>query len=151
MCNWCSVPRTRSENRASEVRKGWLDNMVYHLEDILTDKTVDNPNPAVVKVLDVGEPIIALFDNGDKTRETHIYCKHLKVGSVLLLHDWEHLGLPQPHWEMTYSFVKVGLHVLAVPAYVCECHVCVCEYLPGRVCSSCVCEYLPGRVCSCVC
>jgi hypothetical protein len=83
--------------------------MVYHLEDILTDRTVDNPNPEVVKVLDVGEPIIALFDNGDKTRETHIYCKHLKVGSVLLLHDWEHLGLPMPHWEMTYSFVQEEL------------------------------------------
>jgi hypothetical protein len=47
-------PHCRSENRASEVRKGWLDNMHYHLSDILSNRNVDNPNPEVVKVLAVG-------------------------------------------------------------------------------------------------
>lgn len=54
-------------------------------------------------------PQIALFDNGDKIRETNCYARYLPVGSVLLLHDWEHLDLPKPHWEMTYSYVSVEL------------------------------------------
>ena len=63
----------------------------------------------LLKVLSIGEPMIALFDNGDKKRETDNYCRYLAVGSVLLLHDWEHLGLPKPHWEMTYSMVSSEL------------------------------------------
>lgn len=29
---------------------------------------------ALPQVLDIGDPMIALFDNGDKTRETENYC-----------------------------------------------------------------------------
>jgi hypothetical protein len=54
---------------------------------------------------------IALFDNGDKIRETNCYARYLPVGSVLLLHDWEHLDLPKPHWEMTYSYVSTELEL----------------------------------------
>lgn len=95
-----------------QIRRGWLDNMHFHLEDILTGRTAANPNKAVVNVLDIKEPIIALFDNGDKRRETDIYARYLAVGSVLLLHDWEHLDLPKPHWEMTYSYVKKELEAV---------------------------------------
>jgi hypothetical protein len=34
------------------------------------------------------------------------------VGSVLLLHDWEHLDLPRPHWEMSYPMVAKTLEAL---------------------------------------
>jgi hypothetical protein len=52
--------------------------MEFHKEDILTGYSGNNPNKVVVSVLDVGEPILALFDNGDKTRETNYYCRFLR-------------------------------------------------------------------------
>lgn len=59
-----------------------------------------------------------MFDNGDKVRETNCYARYLAVGSVLLLHDWEHSGLPKPHWEMTYAYVSIELERRGfVPAY----------------------------------
>jgi len=98
----------RSDNRASDARRGWLPNMIYHITDILTNVYPDQPethNQEVVESLNTGYPILALFDNGDKKKETDIYARYMAVGSVLLLHDWEHLDLPRPHWEMTHSMV----------------------------------------------
>ncbi len=66
----------------------------------------------VVEVLNIGEPILALFDNGDKKKETDVYARYLAVGSVLMLHDWEHLDLPPPHWEMSYPMVQNTLESL---------------------------------------
>ncbi len=86
--------------------------MRYHIQDILTGVDADVPsthNKEVVEVINIGRPVLCLFDNGDKKKETAVYARYMAVGSVLLLHDWEHLGLPFPHWEMTYSMVE---HVL---------------------------------------
>jgi hypothetical protein len=105
----------RSDNRASESRRGWLPNMVFHITDILTNILPSDPsthNREVVDVLSTGKPMLALFDNGDKKKETDIYARYLAVGSVLLLHDWEHLDLPRPHWEMSYSMVAKTLESL---------------------------------------
>jgi len=105
----------RSDNRASEVKRGWLPNMNYHIQDILTNVLPSDPsthNKEVVSVLDVGHPVLGLFDNGDKKKETDCYARYMAVGSVLLLHDWEHLDLPKPHWEMTYSYVAKTLEGL---------------------------------------
>lgn len=90
-------------------KRGWLENMHFHKVDILSNVQCDDPSTHVrdvVDVLNTGTPMIALFDNGNKVKETDCYCRYLAVGSVLLLHDWEHLDLPKPHWEMTYSYVK---------------------------------------------
>lgn len=105
----------RSDNRATESRRGWLPNMNYHITDILTNVEPNDPsthNKEVVNVLDVGFPVLGLFDNGDKKKETDIYARYMAVGSVLLLHDWEHLDLPRPHWEMSYSMVQNTLQAL---------------------------------------
>lgn len=105
----------RSDNRAKDSKRGWLPNMIYHVTDILTDVHPDRPethNQQVVQALNTGEPVLALFDNGDKKKETDIYARYMAVGSILLLHDWEHLDLPRPHWEMTYSMVAKTLEKL---------------------------------------
>lgn len=105
----------RSDNRATESRRGWLPNMHFHITDILTNVLPDDPathNPEVVQVLDTGFPVLGLFDNGDKKKETDCYARYMAVGSVLLLHDWEHLDLPRPHWEMSYSMVARTLEKL---------------------------------------
>ncbi len=109
--------------------------MNFHIEDILEGVIADDEathNAAVVKVVCVvvlsqheflvlsslaffgqalsgKQPVIALFDNGDKQRETQFYCRYMPVGSVLLLHDWEHLELPRPHWELNYEMVQEEL------------------------------------------
>ena len=105
----------RSDNRATESRRGWLPNMHFHISDILTNVIPSDPtthNKEVISVIDVGHPILGLFDNGDKKKETDAYARYMAVGSVLLLHDWEHLDLPRPHWEMTYSMVAKTLEAL---------------------------------------
>lgn len=90
----------KADQRGAGMKRAWQDNMYFHLHNVLGAHTVDNPSPEVVKVLDVNEPVFAVFDNGDKVKEVRMYARFLPPGSVLLVHDWRLLDLPKPHWEV---------------------------------------------------
>jgi hypothetical protein len=74
--------------------------MFFHVHNVLGQFTVDSPSPEVKAVLDVNEPVFAIFDNGDKVKEVRMYARFLPPGSVLLVHDWQLPHLPKPHWEV---------------------------------------------------
>lgn len=71
--------------RDADIVAAWPANITFRREDVLAD------NPNVVGQFGlVGPPGVLLFcDNGDKVREVALYARHLRSGSVLLVHDWE--------------------------------------------------------------
>ena len=74
------------DHRRPEVRRGWLDNMHFAREDLLTA-----PNAAVIAALTdpATSPKLVLIDNGDKLREAKMYARHIPVGSGFAVHDWD--------------------------------------------------------------
>eukprot|EP00937_MAST-01D_sp_MAST-1D-sp2_P005290 g5290.t1 len=102
--------------RRPEVKRGWLDNMRFEVQDLLggdgaygaggtggaggADETgragaggfdAQGANTRAVAALADARtaPKLLLVDNGDKYREAKLYVHHLPAGSGFVIHDWD--------------------------------------------------------------
>jgi predicted O-methyltransferase YrrM len=101
-----------SDERLDCVCDSWLFNMNFQKVNLLAEE-----DPLLV-VQEISQPKTFLFiDNGNKILEIKKYCKHLQLGSIVLIHDWEtevkekeilpfltSLGYRALYWEESQSF-----------------------------------------------
>ena len=81
-------------------------NLTYHEVSAL----VDGGAPAVLDLLARPGVTVLYCDNGDKQREVELYAKHLRVGSILGVHDYnsEIMGSWVEPFVADLGFEKLG-------------------------------------------
>lgn len=84
------------DHRPASTKSGWLDNMLFHREDILYDQAswkselelnFGDKNPNVIQLIQRNNTL-AFYDS-IKCLEIKMYAQFQPVGSVFLTHDWD--------------------------------------------------------------
>ena len=83
--------------RPPKIINAWLDNMIFHEENILT------LNQNVIEI--ISKPNTFIFmDNGNKIKEFNQYMPYIGKDSVIIVHDWGQEVHEEDIMETVYEF-----------------------------------------------